>query len=64
MAVTASFSFSIFLYGVLNEGISDVKADNNQDIDRIIQITDKNSEKIEIIQEDVAFIRGKIEKLE
>lgn len=64
MAVTASFAFSTFLYGVLDAGINEVKADNNQDIDRIVQIVDKSSDKIENIQEDVAFIRGKIEKLE
>ena len=64
MAIMASFSFSVFIYGVLNEGIADVKADNNQDIDKITQTLDKNSVKIENIQEDVAFIRGKIEKLE
>ena len=64
LAVTASFSFSVFLYGVLDNSVNEVKADNNADIERIVQIVDKNSDKIEDIQKDVSFIRGKIEKLE
>ena len=64
LAVSASFAFSMFIYGVLNEGISEVKADNNQNLDRITEIVDRNSEKLIEIGEDVSYIRGKIDKIE
>jgi hypothetical protein len=54
----------MFIYGVLNEGISEVKADNNQNLDRITEIVDRNSEKLIEIGEDVSYIRGKIDKIE
>jgi K+ transporter len=63
LAVSASFAFSMFTYNVLNQEITEVKADNNENIKRIIDVVDKNSEKITEIRENVSYIKAKVEKI-
>jgi hypothetical protein len=63
LAVSASFAFSMFTYNVLNQEITEVKADNNENIERILDLVDKNSEKITEIRENVSYIKAKVEKI-
>jgi len=53
----------MFTYNVLNQEITEVKADNNENIERILDLVDKNSEKITEIRENVSYIKAKVEKI-
>lgn len=59
--VSASFAFTFFTYGVVYNQIQEVKADNNQDIERVLNKIDTAAEKIEDIKSDVSFIRGQLD---
>ena len=58
---SASIAFTVFVYGILDERIDKVDADNSHLSDQILKKIDVSNEKITIIQQDVSFIKGKIE---
>ena len=62
--ISASFAFTFFVYGILDAGLSDVKADNQEDVHRILNNIDKTSNDIVVIKEDVAYIKAKIENID
>ena len=67
--ISSSFAFTVFVYGILDQNISNVNAEVTKRTEIVYKVPvmvekiEKIDDKTDKLLEDVGFIKGKLEKI-